>query len=315
MKICLISFDYWSFDSYIVEELKQRGNEVYHIDLNKFKYDHPSIFHRIGNFYSKLVHKTNIKKIKRQEYVLEELKHIGRMDSILVIRPDLLDTATHHTIKQYTSNYMAYLYDSTKRFPVDNLLAGLFNKVYSFDENDVQQYGFTHITNYIYLPKQKTTEGKNYQQQVFIIVSADERLKTLNKIAEQLSINKITYKFIVKANRKPSGLNKNIAFTKKEIWHDRLIELLNESEVFLDLVRHEHNGLSFRVFEAMAYQKKLITTNASIKNYDFYNPNNIAVVDAENPQIDPDFFRGCYEPLSDAVYNKYTVKEWVSRVF
>lgn len=315
MKICLISFDYWGFDSYILKELEERGHEAYHINLNSFRYKHPSFSHRIGNFFSKILLKKNIKSLKRQEYVLDELKKLGHMDRILVIRPDLLDSKTHETIRQYTTQYIAYLYDSTKRFPVAHLLDGLFDKVYSFDEEDVKKYGFTHITNYIYLPKKELATQAEYKQNVFIVISGDERLKTLNKIAEQLDKSNISYKFIVKANRKPAGLHTGIEFTKKEIWHDQLCGLLNESEVFLDLIRHNHNGLSFRVFEALAYQKKLITTNTSIKNYDFYNPDNIMVIDADNPEIDPAFFNGGYQPIADDIYIKYTIKQWVSHVF
>jgi hypothetical protein len=315
MKICLISFDYWGFDSHIIKELKQGGHEAYHINLDDFKYKHPSFPHRLKNFFTKVVLKKNIKRLKRQEYVLEALNKMGHMDSILVIRPDLLDVETHQANKRHTTQYIAYLYDSTKRFAVNHLLDGLFSKIYSFDENDVKQYGFQHLTNYIYLPKKEIAVNETYKQQVFIVISADERLKILNKIASQLQSGNISHKFIVKANRKPAGLHENIEFTKNEIWHDQLIALLDESEIFLDLIRHGHNGLSFRVFEALAHQKKLITTNASIKNYDFYNPQNIAVIDPDNINIDPSFFSGSYEPLSNEVYNKYTIKEWVRRVF
>lgn len=315
MKICLISFDYWGFDSYIIQELKLRGNEAHHINLNNFRYRHPSYLHRISNFFGKIILNKNIKNLKRQEYVLDILKGLGSMDCILVIRPDLLDFETHKTIKQYTNQYIAYLYDSTKRFPVGHLLDGLFDKIYSFDENDVRDYGFLHLTNYIYLPKKEIVANAIYKQQVFIVISVDERLKTLNNIALMLMNSNISFRFIVKANRKPAVLHESIEFTTKEIWHNQLTGLLDDSEVFLDLIRHDHNGLSFRVFEAMAYQKKLITTNASIKNYDFYNPQNIAVIDAHNVHIDPSFFTGSYVPLSEEIYNKYTVNAWVSRVF
>ena len=315
MRICLISFDYWGFDSYILKELEEKGYEVSHINLNNFRYTYPSLPKRIGNFFSKLLFKKNIKRLKRQEYVLNELEKLGPMDRILVIRPDLLDSDTHEKIRLKTKQYIAYLYDSTKRFPVDHLLDGLFDKVYSFDENDVEQYGFTHITNYIYLPKKELVAHKQYEQKVFIVISGDERLKTLNKIAEQLDKANISHKFIVKASRKPGVLYSTIEYTNNEIWHDKLCYLLNQSEVFLDLIRHDHNGLSFRVFEALAHQKKLITTNASIKNYDFYNPKNIYIIDADNPQIDPAFFLGEYEPIPDGIYQKYTIKEWVNRVF
>ncbi|WP_228731997.1 MULTISPECIES: hypothetical protein [Pseudomonas] len=51
-------------------------------------------------------------------------------------------------------------------------------------------------------------------------------------------------------------------------------------------------GLSFRFFEAMTSRKKVITTNKSVVDYDFYNPANILVID-----------------------EKYTLQGWVKTVF
>ena len=85
--------------------------------------------------------------------------------------------------------------------------------------------------------------------------------------------------------------------------------------MILDLVRDNQIGLSFRVFEAMAFQKKLITSNKSIKNYDFYNPKNILIVDKSNLVFDNSFFETKYEPLPDDIYRKYTLDSWVENIF
>lgn len=63
-------------------------------------------------------------------------------------------------------------------------------------------------------------------------------------------------------------------------------------------------------------QKKIITTNKSIISYDFYNPNNIFILDEDKPvNINPAFFTTPYEPLSDEIYHKYTIQNWVKTVF
>lgn len=315
MKICLISFDFWGFDQYIIKELEQQGITASHINLFHFKYRHPSLLHRIGNALGKTFFRKNIKKLKRQEYVLEELEKLGHQDMVLVIRPDMLDRKTHEQIRQKTSRYIAYLYDSTTRFPVDNLLNGLFDKMFSFDEHDVAKYGFEHITNYIYLPQQPIKPADSFKQKVFIVIAGDERMGTLNVVSQELDKLNISQKFIVVASRQPQELAPKIEYRNNAVLYDELMRYLGESEIFLDLIRHGHNGLSFRVFEALAHQKKLITTNASIKNYDFYNPNNIMVIEEVNPVIDPAFFETAYEPLPESVYNKYTIKNWVDTVF
>lgn len=315
MRVTVISFDFWGFDRHIINELQKQGAEASHINLIDFKYKHPSLAHRIGNAIGKLLFKRNVKKLKRQEYVVQQLKALPPQDIVLVIRPDLLDKKTHLAIKQLTKKYYAYLYDSTRRFPVDNLLNGIFDKMFSFDEEDVKKYGFEHISNYIYLPKKAIKPRQSFDYTVFMVISGDERLATLNIIAEKLDLIGIDYKFIVRASRRPPGLHSGIDYSKEEIWQEEMMQYLDKSEVFLDLIRHGHNGLSFRVFEAMAYQKKLITTNASVKNYEFYNPNNIMVIDPDNVVIDKAFFELPYQPVDEAIYNKYTVEAWVRKVF
>ena len=86
-------------------------------------------------------------------------------------------------------------------------------------------------------------------------------------------------------------------------------------KIFLDLIRKNQNGLSFRIFEALAYQKKIITSNKSIKLYDFYNSNNILVIDKRNIEIPIDFLETPYEPIPEDIYYKYTIQNWVSIVF
>ncbi len=313
MKICLISFDYWNYDRHIVKALKKRGIEATHIDISKFKYEYKHVFQRVANFCYKLFLKKNIKKIKRQEYIIKELKRIGKQDHILAIRPDLIDKKTHHKIKPFTDNYVAYIYDSCKRFPVDHLLDDIFDRIFSFDLEDVNKYNFEHITNYIYLDKQNAS--KHFEYDVFMVLSPDERIQQLNTIAEQLDAINVKYKFIVVSSRKPSGLYRGIEHTDQEIDTEALKRYLEKSKIMLDLLRENHNGMSFRIFEALAYQKKLITTNASVKQYAFYNANNIMVLDPRSINIDANFFTTDYEALDDATYYEFTVDRFVERVF
>ncbi|KIQ22100.1 hypothetical protein RT99_07825 [Flavobacterium sp. MEB061] len=317
MKICLISFDFFSFDQNIVLELKRQNIEKHHIDISKYKYEYPNIFSKITNFLNKILFKKNIKKIELEKDILNRLEKLGRQDIILIIRPDRLTKQTHLKIKNYTDKYITYIYDSCTRFPIDDLLKDkIFDKIYSFDLQDCKKFGFNFITNYIYLEKKEIQPLSKINNSIFIILSIDERLHLLNKIANYLSDNAIAFKFIITGKKRPKNINDNIIYTKKPIFIDALMEELENSNVYLDLIRHGHNGLSFRIFEALAMQKKIITTNKSIAEYDFYNPNNILILD-ENSEIDinPDFFKTPYQPLSDAVYYKYTIENWVKTIF
>jgi len=321
MKICLISFDYWGFDKYIVDELENRdGVEAVHINLhNNFKYTYPNFLYKIKNFFLKTFLKKNLKTIERhkaiQRLALKGLEQSGPQDCILIMRPDVLDAETHKAVKQYTKQYYAYLYDSTKRFSIDHLPKETFDKIFSFDDEDVKKHNYIPLCNYIYLPKKDIKPITEFDYNAFIVISADERLATLNKIAAKMQQLQLKTKFIVQSVKTITNIHESIEVSRQEIRHDQLMEYMDQSQVYVDLVRHGHNGLSFRVFEALAYQKKLITTNAAIKNYDFYNPDNILVIDPENISIDTTFFTTPYIPLPESVYDNYTINSWVNKVF
>ena len=317
MKICLISFDFFSFDQNIILELKRRNIDAHHIDISKYKYDYPSVFSKVTNFINKILFKKNIKKTELENNIINRLEKLGHQDIILIIRPDRITKQTHSKIKKYTDKYISYIYDSCARFPIDHLLKeDIFDTIYSFDVKDCKTFGFNFITNYIYLEKKEIQPLSQTNNTVFIILSIDERLDFLNKIANHLSKIGIQYKFIISGKKKIKNINSNIIYTKYPIFIDELKGELENSNFYLDLIRHGHNGLSFRIFEALAMQKKIITTNKSISSYDFYNPNNIFILDEDKPiNINPGFFTTPYEPLSDEMYHKYTIQNWVKTVF
>jgi hypothetical protein len=315
MKICLISFDFFDFDNYIVKELQRQQIDANHIDFSKFSYKYSSFFEKTSNFFLKLFLNKNIKKIKAEEFILKRLDELGHQDIVLVIRPDRISKNTHLKIKQHADKYIAYIYDSCKRIPIEHLLKGVFCKVFSFDSLDCEKYNFIFITNYIYLEKIEVSNDYNIENTAFVIMSIDERFDFLNKVANYFTTNKVDFKFIMVGKKVPKRSNSNIIFVKKPIHIKETIAELEKAKIFLDFIRKDQNGLSFRIFEAMAMQRKIITTNTSIKKYDFYNPTNILVLEDKNINIDAAFLETPYVPLEDSIYSRYTINHWVRTMF
>ena len=316
MKICIISFDSTYFDHNIIIELKRRNIEANHIDASKFKYKYKSVFNKLSNSINKLFFGKNIKNIALEEYILKQLKNLGQQDIILFIRPDKISKKAHLEIKELTDRYISYIYDSCRRFPIDHLLNGVFDEIFSFDLIDVEKHQFTFISNYIYMDKKEIKSENEINNNIFIVVSIDERFDFLNNLANYLTNHNIDFKFIAVGKTKPKNMNQNIIFSEKTLLPEDLQNDLENSKIFLDLIRKDHNGLSFRIFEALAMQRKIITTNKSISQYDFYNPNNILILDENSDiNIQSDFLTTPYEPLRDDIYDKYTIENWAKTVF
>lgn len=321
MKICLISFDFWHYDEHIVNKLKEKGVEAYHINIGAFT--HKNFGARVTNAMSKVFIGKNLKHEKRQNFIIESLEKIGKQDQILVINPENIEERVHQVIRKYTDRNIAYLYDSMSRNPAQHILH-FFDTVFSFDDEDVKEHGFKKITNYNYL-EYCPAEKQNPKLDLFYITSYDtQRLLRLNLLINQISDLNLKFKTIVAGKKSWKNKivqiidSKNINiinFRTKNIPQQSLPKLYKNTRVILDLQRDNQMGLSFRIFEAMALEKKFITDNQNIKNYDFYNLNNILVLNEDFSNIEKSFFENKYEKLPDEIYYKYTLDNWVNTVF
>jgi hypothetical protein len=91
--------------------------------------------------------------------------------------------------------------------------------------------------------------------------------------------------------------------------------ILLDSLAILDIEHPGQTGLTMRTFETIGAGKKLVTTNALVKESDFFKPENILVIDRDRvPKIPDSFLHTAYEPLSAAVYQKYSLAGWLDEV-
>ncbi len=318
MKICVISFDFWGYDAHIIETLKEKGIEANHIKIGAVSYE--NFGERLTNFFSKVFLGKNLKYQKRQKFVIEQLDKLGHQDQILVLNADTFDHSTLEYMKKCANRFITFLYDNLDRYPVQDKLH-FFDKIYSFDDKDIEKHGFERLTNYNYLPF-LSQEKQNPSEDALYITSYDKkRIKQLEILSQKFEELRLKFDLYVIGKKswknqlmKPFSKNK-IVFTRKRINHENLPEFYKRTKVILDLMRENQYGLSFRVFEAMALEKKIITDNEKIKNYDFYNPNNILVLNKDFSNITKEFFETPYQSLPEGIYKKYTLEKWVERVF
>jgi hypothetical protein len=106
-----------------------------------------------------------------------------------------------------------------------------------------------------------------------------------------------------------------LTFRRKNISQKNLPDLYKNTKAILDLQRENQTGLSFRIFEAMALEKKFVTDNEKIESYDFYNPQNILILNKDFSNVEKSFFGTEYQKLPQDIYEKYTLDHWIKTVF
>lgn len=314
MKITIVAFDLWGFNQKIVDHLKSKGAEVTFIDSSKLTYVYKNKWQRFTNFLSKIILKKNIKKEYRDRVLFEKTNHLPEQDIVLIVNPSHFNNRIINTLKEKTNKFIAYNYDSLARNPLPENYLNLFETIYSFDVEDLKNNTYLKpLTNFNYLEK---NINNNISTKAFIVLLGSlKREKLLKKIADSLDKQQIkNYEFIV-VEPELTTTNKNIQLSQQTIPLKIIEEKMKNTEILVDLIRENQSGLSFRFFEAMALHKKIITNNKSVMDYDFYNQNNILVIDNDFTEIPTSFLSGQYKKISESIYEKYTLNTWAKTVF
>lgn len=245
---------------------------------------------------------------------IKKLKPHKFQDEVLIIRPDFLSDFLLKKIKNRTYKFNSFYFDSIGHRPRKKDIIHFFDHIYSFDKVDIKKYGFEFCTNYIF---DEVPFNENYNSLFFNISSNDDeyRFEKLEQLATYIKQRDWSHNFISVRGGKKIIKHDLFTITNKIIPIEEVKDQLLNSKIIVEIQRQNQIGLSFRVFECLGFKRKLITTNKDIVNYDFYNPQNILVLDPENIHIPKSFVESPYVEVSQETLNHYRINNWVKRVF
>lgn len=320
-KILLITPDYMDYTSIILDAIAEYSNaETFLITTTgkKLKFAYRNPFHRLQNFFSKLILNKNQKKLFYNKVIKERLetifKELQGFDDIFILRPDLIKEHLPF-IKKHSQRLIAYFWDSFSRIPAGRETIQYFDKFFSFEPKNVKDHNLLFLPNF-YSPDLETEKKVQPQFDLSYVASSDDRLPTLERILDSLShLDLKTNINIVATEPMASKNEKNITWFTDVLPRKETIRIMNDSRALLDIAQPKQDGLSFRIFEAMILEKKIITTNQSITNYDFYKPTNIFIWQNETTIPPKEFFTSPYSPVPDEIIKRYSLENWINKIF
>lgn len=223
-------------------------------------------------------------------------------------------------LKWFRKNYpkvKLYLWnwDTLKESSDIERLKSIYNKIVTFDEEDSKKFELEYFVQAFskkLVDKYKNIKGKG----VSFIGNDKGRLKFLEEIAQKLSGINIEYNFYVLKDKKIKYSEKSIlkdSLYSKLLSYNELLEKTANSEIVIDLVKDGQTGFPLRVMESVFMGKKIITTNKRIKNFEFYNPNNILVIEKVE-DINKEFFEKPYEAIDEKILENYTLQSWLKKI-
>ncbi len=303
----------------IIKELRRRGSTVYDYD------ERPS-----QKALMKIVIRLFKKKIPQifNEYIKRIIKqHQGeQIDYILICRGEAF---TPYTIKHLREAFpgvkvIMYLWDVMHDCAMKDVVPSC-DKVMTFDPKDAQEnhIGFRptfYVDDYL-----DVKDVDSFEHDLCFIGTLypprHKRIKSLEKQFFGQGINFFTYLYvpglilflIESITDFPFYDIRKVHF--KPLSVRDTVGILNKCKCILDLNPPYQTSLSTRAHEAMAARRKYVTTNAAIKDYEYYNPNNVFIIDVDKPIIPKEFFETPFEAIPEDVKYKYSVKGLVDDLF
>lgn len=249
-------------------------------------------------------------------------------DIIFIVKGEALSPKFLKSLraKYPAAKVILYMFDSIKNYKKIETKFSLIEEICSFDPADSDELDFIRYRPLFFLNKYLTIEQSQPGNNLFFIGTLNgDRPNVVSKLAETLpsGINFDYWLFV--RSRLEVRLRKMFDSSLNKLEPSRLINIPMSHETIrehyinccavLDIEHPNQTGLTMRTFEVLASGKKLITTNKSIVNHDFYDPTRICLIDRNNPYVPADFFKSVLEPLPESFISRYSLSGWLSDIF
>lgn len=306
--ICPLFYEYHTI---IHENLLKKGANVTFIENKQF----PGLPKSSNNIIDALQRITSRRKLLAyQNNILNDIVTL-KFDYIIVICGFSITPHFMSRIRQSNKNALCilYLWDSFDVWDYSNLLPS-FDRVLSFDRLDTQRY-----SQMIYLPLFHSVESTNVnlkptQIKYDLLYTASVnfatrvRLEVLEYVSRYMEKHSLAYfiwlyqaeskrhilgrmfyylrgiAFTKYINKLKKLIKKNIGIKDSFLSFEEINDLMDQSNVILDISLPAQSGMTMRTIEALAAGKKLLTSNEFIKREHFYNENVIMVLPCKDEE-------------------------------
>lgn len=326
-KVLLIALP--GYSGGIIRQMQELGAEVDHIN------DKPNdgfVCKTLGRlqlgFYQRVIDQYYYEKIRERKD--------RQYDYILAIRGEYTTAGALLRLREVfpKAKLVLYMWDGLHKQNTKGIEKKwkLYDAVYTFDRIDYEanrdRLKFLPLYYYgEYLPKDvRSPNSSDFSYDVsFIGTGHADRVKVVREVMRECEKNgKRTFSYVFiphplvfwwnkLKNRDFKGVSQHDVHFQM-LPFERLYQIYADSRCIVDVENPGQHGLTMRSIEIIGLKRKFITTNADIVHYDFYNPNNILVIDRKNPAVDMRFFDKPYEELPREIYDKYSLRSWILQV-
>lgn len=191
-------------------------------------------------------------------------------------------------------------------------------EVWSFDVEDCRKYNLKFNHQFFFKNVDKETLYKpELASDVFFVGKDKNRLSLLMKLDEEMKneglspyIHVIGERKDVMGNRVKYNMREKAFLKTEEIPYEIVLQYNKASKCLLEIMQPGQVGLTLRMVEAMFFNKKIITNNVSVKQFDFYSPDNIYIIGEDRRSI-LDFVQNESYGWHEKWRNLYCFEHWL----
>ena len=287
----------------IITELKRQGYEVDYYEYKSYKLDPHYLkgYVKYGKvFSSKLISSYFIKRDWTKLLASEPYNKV--YDYLFVIDGYSLHPCLFESLRKRNTHIKTinYLFDSTYSNYEFNVHFPYFDKVATFDLSDSKKYAINLLPIYWPLLKNEYVSqdidmfglGSDVGQRFQLFSSLNDysnkyNLRSFIKIylkpVDNISKYKLKYKIVETLSSKsvmvpPFHFSSPIV-TNQSLSTSDYMHMIMRSKIVIDSNAPHQDGLTARFMWALGAGRKIITTNKAVRQYDFYTPEQIYVVE------------------------------------
>jgi hypothetical protein len=315
-RVLFIGMAFYKYEKRIIQLLTGMGYQVdYYIDRKDFFRDHCHFIHITPEEKEKMI-------AYYQRKILSKLRG-KKYDCVFVIVGRYLNDFFLDTLRNQNPDavFILYLWDDVRRVQNFQRAKKYYDRIFSFDPVDVQNEGFTFLPLFF---EEEVMNGKTdgFKNDVYSVMYLHTDREMIAKaiidgnpgIRSEI-IFKCSLGKAVKTRVFRKDQTRGITYQRRSVSEAGLLSGMLSAKAILDVQFPSQVGLTMRTFDTLSVGRKLITTNASIQYYDFFDEQNITLLNREKPTVSKEFLDSPYRPVDKSIVEKYSLENWLKVIF
>jgi hypothetical protein len=255
-----------------------------------------------------------------------------RYDLVLIVNGKTLSRTDLEKLRLVhpDAHFVLYLWDSVRLYPHVVDFFDLMDRVYSFDPADCFDHPVVSLLPLFYNRSfgavgEGAAPVPDYDL-VSVCTAHPNRYATMSVLFPELErrgVNLFSYPYLnplqyaynrVRVAEFRHARSREFRFAPLD--PDAYIDVLRRSRGVYDMNHSAQTGLTMRTIETLGARRQLVTSNATVERYRFFEPSRVLVVDPTAPDADAivDFMRAPAERLDEEQYRLYSIDSWVEEI-